>query len=42
VGNAIDVDVPIGTLFSQLVLFLEIPIGLGMIVRSRRPEASTR
>ncbi len=42
VGDAVEVDVPIVTLFSQLVLFLAVPIGLGMIVRSRQPEAAAR
>ena len=40
IGDAIDVDVPVGTLISQLVMFLAIPIGLGMVVRARRPEAT--
>ncbi|MCP4905161.1 MAG: hypothetical protein GY910_09275 [bacterium] len=42
VGDAVDVEVPLANLFSQLVFFLGIPIGLGMFVRSRRPEASKR
>lgn len=41
-GDAVDVDVPLVTLFSQLVLALAVPIGIGMLVRSRRPEASVR
>ena len=42
VGDALDVNVPVSTLFSQLVFFLGVPIGLGMIVRARRPDASQR
>jgi len=42
IGDAVDVNVPLGTLFSQLVIFLAIPIGLGMLVRSRHPEAAER
>jgi BASS family bile acid:Na+ symporter len=42
VGDALDVSVPVSTLFSQLVFFLGMPIGLGMVVRGRRPEASQR
>ncbi len=38
--DGVDVDVPVGFLVSQLVFFLAIPIGIGMWVRSRRPEAS--
>ena len=42
VGDAADVNVPIFTLFSQLVLFLAIPIGLGMLLRSRRSDLAQR
>lgn len=42
IGDGIDIDVPVSTLFSQLVLFLAIPIGLGMFVRARRPDAAVR
>jgi BASS family bile acid:Na+ symporter len=41
-GDAVDVEVPLGSLFTQLVLFLAIPIGLGMLVRARHPDASVR
>ncbi len=42
IGDAIDLNVPLGTLFSQLVFFLAMPIGFGMVVRSRHPEAAKR
>ncbi|MBW2396595.1 MAG: bile acid:sodium symporter, partial [Deltaproteobacteria bacterium] len=41
-GNSGGVDVPVLTLAMQLGLFLALPIGFGMLVRSRRPEASKR
>ena len=41
-GDAVDVKVPLGSLFTQLVLFLAVPIGLGMLLRSRHPEAAVR
>jgi BASS family bile acid:Na+ symporter len=41
-GDAVDVNVPLASLFTQLVLFLAIPIGLGMRVRYRYPEAAVR
>ncbi len=41
-GDAVDVDVPLASLFTQLVLFLAVPIGLGMLVRSRHPEVTVR
>lgn len=42
IGDAGGANVPLGTLFTQLVLFLAIPIGLGMVVRFRRPDAAAR
>ncbi len=42
VGDSIDLEVPLGTLFTQLVLFLGLPIGLGMVVKSRRSDAAER
>ncbi len=41
-GDAVEVNVPIASLFTQLVLFLAIPIGLGMLVRFRYPEVAVR
>ncbi len=41
-GDAGGANGPLGTLFTQLVLFLAIPIGLGMVVRFRRPDAAAR
>ncbi len=42
VGDATEVEVPVSNMITQLVLFLAIPILLGMAVRSRRPDASAR
>ena len=42
IGDALDVEVPVGAMVQQLVTYLAIPIGLGMWVRARRPEASKR
>ena len=37
-----EVNIPLATLFTQLVLFLAIPIGLGMLARARWPETALR
>ena len=42
IGDSVDIDIPVGPLVGQLVLFLGCPIGLGMIVRARRPESAQR
>ena len=42
IGDALEVEVPVGAMVQQLVTYLAIPIGLGMWVRARRPEASKR
>jgi BASS family bile acid:Na+ symporter len=41
-GGDAEVNIPLATLFTQLVLFLAIPIGLGMLARARWPETATR
>jgi BASS family bile acid:Na+ symporter len=41
-GDAARVEVPVGPLVRQLLLFLLIPIGLGMWLRMRRPESIAR
>ncbi len=40
VGAAADIDVPVLHLVSQLVMFLLLPIGAGMLLRAWRPEAA--
>lgn len=42
IGGDADVNIPLATLFTQLVLFLAIPIGLGMLARARWPETALR
>ncbi|MGE4652104.1 MAG: bile acid:sodium symporter [Myxococcota bacterium] len=42
IGDALEVEVPVGAMVQQLVTYLASPIGLGMWVRARRPEASKR
>ena len=42
VGDSTEVTVPVASMVAQLVVFLAIPIGLGMWTRARRPEASQR
>jgi len=42
VGEAADVDVPIGYLMSQMALFLLLPIGLGMLMRAWLGDATRR
>ncbi len=42
IGDSQVVEVPVTAMVQQLVLFLAIPIALGMWVRARRPEASQR
>ncbi len=41
-GDTGEVEVPVRMLATQLGLFLALPIGLGMLVRHHRPEASKR
>lgn len=41
-GDAGRVEVPVGPLVRQLLLFLLAPIGLGMWLRARRPESVAR
>ncbi|MGH7820221.1 MAG: bile acid:sodium symporter family protein [Candidatus Binatia bacterium] len=41
-GDAIDVEVPVAQITSQLFLFLLLPIGVGMTMRARRPETAAR
>jgi BASS family bile acid:Na+ symporter len=41
-GDAARIEVPVAHLVSQLVLFLLVPIGLGMLLRARRPDAALR
>jgi BASS family bile acid:Na+ symporter len=40
-GDA-EVSIPLSALFRQLVLFLAIPLGLGMLARARWPETALR
>ena len=42
VGDGVEVDVPVTTLMFQMVVFLALPIGAGMLVRARKAEASKR
>ena len=42
IGDSVDVEIPVGNMIGQLVLFLALPIGLGMLVRSQRPESAKR
>ena len=42
IGDAVDVEVPVGHLISQMALFLLLPIGLGMLVRAWRGDATKR
>jgi BASS family bile acid:Na+ symporter len=42
VGDAADVEVPVGYLMSQMGLFLLLPISLGMLVRARVGDATQR
>jgi len=41
-GEAVAIDVPVGTLIGQLALSLLLPIAIGMAVRARRPEFVAR
>jgi BASS family bile acid:Na+ symporter len=42
IGEAAQIEVPVAHLVSQLMLFLLIPIALGMWLRVRRPEGALR
>lgn len=42
VGDAVDVEVPVAYLVSQMGMFLLLPIGVGMLLRAWRPEAAQR
>lgn len=42
VGDSGEVQLPVGMLVSQLLFFIAFPIGFGMFVRAKRPEASER
>ena len=42
VDDSFDIDVPILPMVSQLVMFVGAPIGVGMLVRARKPEAAQR
>jgi BASS family bile acid:Na+ symporter len=42
IGDAAGIEVPFVHLVTQLAMFLLIPIGLGMLLRARRPEAAQR
>lgn len=42
VGGEVDVAVPVGPMIGQLALLVLLPIGLGMVLRARRPEAVLR
>lgn len=42
IGDSMEVEVPVVAMVRQLVIYLAIPIALGMWVRARRPEASQR
>jgi BASS family bile acid:Na+ symporter len=41
-GDAAEIEVPVALLFGQLFAFLLLPIGIGMLLRARRPEAALR
>jgi BASS family bile acid:Na+ symporter len=41
-GTSIDLALPIGTLLTQLLLMLYLPVALGMWARRRRPELAAR
>jgi len=38
VGQQADVEIPVGTMIGQLVILMLFPIGIGMLVRHRRPD----
>lgn len=42
VSQDVEVEVPVGSMIAQLASFVGAPIGIGMLVRARRPEAAQR
>jgi len=42
VGDGVDVEVPVAAMVAQLVAFVGMPIGVGMVVRAHKPEAAKR